>query len=206
MMKHLFRLFDSDGSGFIELDELESLVEAVHTADPLFPAAVSQAILIFDKNGDGKIDYEEFCSADRTFPMLLWPAFKVQDIFRKETLGMKFFDELMHEIHPELFTGDPNIAITANKKNWAFIKVYLFCFVPCLQVCYDPNWRWSTILPWDWIKAMERPVETKYGPESEVSISASSENEVEILEDDQLMESEEETIITLPNMPDYNLN
>ena len=38
MMRHLFRLFDEDGSGFIELDEIHFLVDAIHSGDPLFPS------------------------------------------------------------------------------------------------------------------------------------------------------------------------
>lgn len=38
-------------------------------------------------NADGMIDYEEFKTINRRYPMMLFPAFRLQDSIRKKTLG-----------------------------------------------------------------------------------------------------------------------
>ncbi len=42
---------------------------------------------MFDKNGDGVIDLNEFIELDRRFPMLMFPAFRLQEKMQKLTLG-----------------------------------------------------------------------------------------------------------------------
>lgn len=49
--------FDRDGDGFITADELKMKLGS--------QADVSQLIAAADKNGDGKIDYQEFCELVR---------------------------------------------------------------------------------------------------------------------------------------------
>ncbi|KAK9787470.1 hypothetical protein WJX73_007722 [Symbiochloris irregularis] len=52
-----FKSFDRDGDGFITADELKMKLGS--------QADVSQLIAAADKNGDGKIDYSEFCELVR---------------------------------------------------------------------------------------------------------------------------------------------
>lgn len=57
-----FDQLDSDGSGFIEYDEVQTLLEDVYDGDPP-PYEVSTFMQFFDTNNDGKISWEEFSAA-----------------------------------------------------------------------------------------------------------------------------------------------
>ena len=41
----------------------------------------------FDVNEDGLIDYSEFLELDRRYPLILFPAFRLQDTMQRSTLG-----------------------------------------------------------------------------------------------------------------------
>jgi Ca2+-binding EF-hand superfamily protein len=53
----------------------------------MFPQNFKAALEQFDVNEDGLIDYQEFLEIDRRFPMVLFPAFRLQDFMQKNTLG-----------------------------------------------------------------------------------------------------------------------
>mmetsp|Transcript_25669 Transcript_25669/g.33614 ORF Transcript_25669/g.33614 Transcript_25669/m.33614 type:complete len:187 (+) Transcript_25669:58-618(+) len=56
-----FRKFDKDGSGFIERDEIQALLEDVYRG-PCRQVEVDLFLEKFDQNHDGKISWEEFQS------------------------------------------------------------------------------------------------------------------------------------------------
>lgn len=55
--------------------------------NPIFPGNFSRALEEFDTNDDGEIDFDEFRELNRRYPMVLFPAFRLQDAFRRKTLG-----------------------------------------------------------------------------------------------------------------------
>lgn len=63
------------------------LFRVVNNAAPLFPGNFGRALDEFDVNEDGLIDYAEFVELDRRYPLVLFPAFKLQDHLQKHTLG-----------------------------------------------------------------------------------------------------------------------
>ncbi len=68
----------------------------VNNAAPTFPGNFKSALEQFDVNEDGLIDYAEFLEIDRRFPMVLFPAFRLQDYMQKNTLGELFVVEFLH--------------------------------------------------------------------------------------------------------------
>lgn len=59
-VKEAFSLLDSDGNGFIELEELkEVLIPVTHADDEAWRELVKE----MDTDGDGKISFEEFKTA-----------------------------------------------------------------------------------------------------------------------------------------------
>lgn len=46
-------------------------------------------------NEDGLIDYSEFVELDRRYPLVLFPAFRLQDMMQRKTLGKKRFLDLV---------------------------------------------------------------------------------------------------------------
>ena len=85
ILKFCFFVFDKDKNGFIEHDELFALVEMLHGNQP--NANCKLALDKFDTNSDGKIDFDEFKALNAKFPMLLFPAFRIQDSMMNNTLG-----------------------------------------------------------------------------------------------------------------------
>ena len=89
ILKFCFDLFDVDGSNTIDEKEFVELVKCVNNASPMFPGNFGQAITMFDVNDDGLIDFNEFVEIDKRFPLVLYPAFKLQDKMQRLTLGEK---------------------------------------------------------------------------------------------------------------------
>ncbi|CAM9552901.1 unnamed protein product, partial [Ectocarpus sp. 12 AP-2014] len=83
----LFRQYDTDDSGAIDEREFRELAKTVNNASPMFPGNFAKALLDFDTNSDGQIDFEEFRAMDKAFPLLFFPAFRLQDSLQKFFLG-----------------------------------------------------------------------------------------------------------------------
>ena len=57
-LKSAFKVFDKDGNGFIDKDELMNVVTTL--GEPLSPEEADEMIRDADTNRDGRIDYKEF--------------------------------------------------------------------------------------------------------------------------------------------------
>jgi Ca2+-binding EF-hand superfamily protein len=59
----------------------------INNAAPAFPNNFKNALETFDVNADGLIDYHEFVEIERRFPIMLFPAFRLQDAMQRKSLG-----------------------------------------------------------------------------------------------------------------------
>ena len=78
---------DIDGSGTIDEKEFVELCKTVNNANPTFPRNFKTALQQFDVNEDGLIDYSEFLEIERRYPLVLFPAFRLQDTMQKLSMG-----------------------------------------------------------------------------------------------------------------------
>ena len=85
VLKFCFFVFDKDKNGYIEQDELIALVEMLHGNNP--NANCKTALDKFDTNCDGKIDFDEFTALNNQYPMLLFPAFRIQESMMNNSMG-----------------------------------------------------------------------------------------------------------------------
>lgn len=87
VLRFAFDIFDVDGSGALDENEFTQMMCAINANNPVFPGNFKKALEQFDINGDGLIDFDEFRRLHKRFPMVLFPAFRLQDRMQKATLG-----------------------------------------------------------------------------------------------------------------------
>lgn len=95
ILRFCFECFDVDGSGTIDEKEFIELCKTVNNANPTFPKNFSRALQEFDVNEDGLIDYGEFLEIERRYPLILFPAFRLQDMMQKISMGEDYWLEII---------------------------------------------------------------------------------------------------------------
>jgi hypothetical protein len=65
------------------------LHRCINNASPAFPSNFKKALEEFDVNEDGLIDYQEFGQIDARYPLVLFPAFRLQDVMQRNSLGKR---------------------------------------------------------------------------------------------------------------------
>lgn len=77
-VKFAFEIFDLDASGYINKDELRKIVKATNMAtEKQLDRKVKWLMTQCDKDGDGRISYEEFVQLSKKFPNIVFPAFSL---------------------------------------------------------------------------------------------------------------------------------
>ena len=60
-LKKAFAVMDKNGDGVVEKDELRTLLQGL--GEDVTEEVIDEMIKIADTNGDGKVDFAEFCKA-----------------------------------------------------------------------------------------------------------------------------------------------
>lgn len=87
ILRLVFNMFDKDSSGTIDEGEFMTLCAMVNDGAPVFPGNFTTALENFDVNDDGLIDFNEFKALNLRFPLVLFPAFRLQEAIQQKTLG-----------------------------------------------------------------------------------------------------------------------
>ena len=95
ILSFVYECFDADGSGTIDEEEFMLLAKTVSAAAPMFPGNFGRALEEFDVNGDGLIDMDEFRELNRRYPLVLFPAFRLQDNLQRGSLGLKRWNQIL---------------------------------------------------------------------------------------------------------------
>ena len=65
-LRTAFNMFDKDGSGKIDNDEVIALLQGEELGSYVSKDAITEAMQVIDANGDGEIDFEEFMEMMRS--------------------------------------------------------------------------------------------------------------------------------------------
>lgn len=134
ILKFCFRCFDHDDSGTIDEKEFCELCKVVNNAAPLFPGNFQKALDEFDVNEDGLIDYSEFVELDRRYPLILFPAFKLQDMLQKHTLGESTWVEISEAYHAQKKIEEYKATHGGKLPPEPIVKRILKTLLPCMYV------------------------------------------------------------------------
>jgi len=96
LVKYAFDLFDESADGSLDLDEVRALVKFLY--GKTLDKKVEIIIRKMDDDGNGTISFPEFCQKARNFPLLLFPAFYMQDMMRKKCLGIGFWEKHTYRV------------------------------------------------------------------------------------------------------------
>ncbi|CEG46389.1 hypothetical protein F443_05271 [Plasmopara halstedii] len=112
ILRFAFNTFDPTASGSIGDKELRRLVSMVNDGQSQFPSNINNALIEFDRNKAGVIDFDEFKKLNKRFPMLLFPCFRLQDRMQKATLGDNHWLQLHKFLYERL--KDENYQVCEN--------------------------------------------------------------------------------------------
>mmetsp|Transcript_6737 Transcript_6737/g.7050 ORF Transcript_6737/g.7050 Transcript_6737/m.7050 type:complete len:358 (-) Transcript_6737:1325-2398(-) len=101
ILKFCFETFDKDGSNGIDEKEFIELCKLVNNANPTFAGNFKRALEDFDVNDDGLINYSEFCELERRYPLILFPAFRLQDSLQRASLGESTWLKIIERYNEE---------------------------------------------------------------------------------------------------------
>jgi len=132
IMTFCFECFDTDGSGAIDEKEFMELCKAINNSAPNFPKNFTKALEEFDTNQDGMIDYQEFLEVERRFPIVMFPAFRLQDTMQRGSLGEKAWLKIIENYNLEKkrdeYRRTHNGALPPDPP----MKVFMRSMLPCL--------------------------------------------------------------------------
>ncbi len=106
MGRFVFTLFDEDRSGTIEASEFAELVRILHgegEGEMLGLESMWQALQALKRMGE--VTVHQLIKVNRAYPLLLQPAYDIQDRIRKKIMGRRFWYrkiKLFNEVRREL--------------------------------------------------------------------------------------------------------
>lgn len=136
ILRFCFRYFDMDDSGSIDEKEYMTLARTVNNATPMFPANFQMALQQFDVNDDGLIDFQEFMEIDRRFPLVMFPAYRLQDRMQKATLGERSWLKIIETVNRHRKTAEYMATHNGQKPPVGCFEGYFACFSTRRQVMY----------------------------------------------------------------------
>lgn len=101
ILDYCFSTFDRDNSGTIDEDEFIMLAQWLQTKTPIFPGNLQTAMETFDVDDDGCLNKKEFHELWKRYPLILFPAFRVQSSLQKAYLGEDYWKWCAEDVKRE---------------------------------------------------------------------------------------------------------
>jgi Ca2+-binding EF-hand superfamily protein len=100
IIEFAFTLYDTDQSMFLDRPEVHKLVSDVYNKGDQFATGnklesrVENVLAKLDVDGDGRISLQEFTKFNQGHPLLLYPAYGIQQTLRCKILGTSFWERV----------------------------------------------------------------------------------------------------------------
>lgn len=133
IMRFAFDCFDTDGSGAIDEKEFLALLKAVNNQSPTFPKNFQSALESFDTNGDGQIDFQEFLEVEKRFPIVMFPAFRLQDTMQRGSLGENAWVKIKENYTKAKRDEEYRLSHGGRSPPDSFTVGLMKTFLPCLH-------------------------------------------------------------------------
>ena len=134
ILRFTFDSFDDDKSGALDEDEFLEVAKSVNDASPMFPGNFQTALEEFDQNDDGLIDFDEFNILNRRYPLVLFPAFRLQDNMQKATLGEDGWAKVGRRVFKANYIAEYMKVHGGEMPQESFFKKLSNCFQPTVEV------------------------------------------------------------------------
>ena len=95
LMRFCFDLFDQDLSGYLDISEMHELLREVYGDSFETNDRLGHLMEELDANGDGRLSFEEFKAINQSYPSMLFPAFRIQQLMRDRVLGTLFWNDAL---------------------------------------------------------------------------------------------------------------
>ena len=106
ILRFCFDTFDRDHSNSIDEQEFMSLLATVNNGQPMFPGNMGTALANFDSNEDGLIDFGEFKVIEQRYPLIFFPAFRLQEAMQRSTLGTWHWRNIHIHVNRQRFKNE----------------------------------------------------------------------------------------------------
>ena len=100
----------------------------------MFPGNFQTALEEFDQNDDGLIDFDEFNILNRRYPLVLFPAFRLQDNMQKATLGEDGWAKVGRRVFKANYIAEYMKVHGGEMPQESFFKKLSNCFQPTVEV------------------------------------------------------------------------
>lgn len=131
LLKFCFDAFDTDQNGFLSESEYLDMMRHIITFAPDFPDNYAHALEQFDTNRNGLLDFDVFVRMEFKYPMLVYPAFHLQDDMWKCSLGTQTWLTVLKAYNKKSYLLDYMAKHNGQgppKSILERIQVYLCCF------------------------------------------------------------------------------
>ena len=134
ILRFTFDSFDDDKSGTLDEEEFMEVAKSVNDASPMFPGNFQTALEEFDQNDDGLIDFDEFNILNRRYPLVLFPAFRLQDNMQKATLGAEGWTKVGRRVFKANYIAEYMKVHGGEIPPESFFSKLSNCFQPTIEV------------------------------------------------------------------------
>jgi Ca2+-binding EF-hand superfamily protein len=106
ILRFCFDTYDLDHSNSIDEQEFMALMSSVNNGTPMFPGNFTTVLQGFDSNDDGLIDFQEFKVIEQRYPLIFFPAFRLQEQMQKCTLGTSNWRNIHIAVNRQRFKNE----------------------------------------------------------------------------------------------------